>query len=418
MSFAPVACTIANGDIYLNVPSSYYTINISLSSLGSNYTPDPNDPYNEPGTWSIRNIFAGPVPSSGTVPTTIFSLGQQPVTFYIQNVGAVPINVVFLTNNSPNAYTYFSFGVPPNETPSTYLLNPLSILIIQTVFTSNNVIRFYNSFLDSINYDHLARILDQANKVGYYDSSGNTIVGPDFEENLTITSDYTLSLATTGQNTTQYLIDISGATLTLDGTDIPGDSSYLILINTKNQSNLSLVNLVGTPNYLGQPVPTTLEANVSYFVVIDSTRVVAYDYASSTTHYTVSGANSATIKLFISNGEIVDVAANNNHRNNTLLELFPLPENGQPGGPNSSIPPLRILRPGYMKFGQVNNVGDRNIDIFVNNNNVGSVTNNNYVKVEQGDLITFVYIGNDSSEVEFSATSSSFSPLRVYVPLS
>lgn len=402
-SFNPIAATLANGAIYLNVPSNYYTIDISPALLGDQYLPDPNDPYNEPGSWSITNIFAGPAPSSGLVPTTTFSLGQAPVTFYIQNVGATPIEVIFDTNIVPDTYTYFSFGVPPNETPSSYLMDPLSILIIQTVFTSNNIVRFYNSFLDSLNYDHLGRILDQAKKVGYYDATGNTIVGPVNESTLTLTSDYTLPLASQGLSYTQYNITISGATLTLDGTDIAGDSNYLIVVNVQNQSNLALVNLVGTTNYQGQGVPSTLLANRSYFIVVDNTRVVAYDPSTagtiSPTH--IPGGLTGQLNLSLSSGDVsIDSYSNNNttpsftQQGNTLVSA----------------------RDGYMTMPF--SFPGQKVEVLVNGGSVGTLPLTAPTLTKEGDSVSFKYDGTDPSSASGYTVSSSFNPNRVVVPLS
>ena len=280
MSISATNCTIGTRAIYLNDRSSYYTINISPHILGNEYIPDPNDPYNEPGSWSIRNIFAGKKPASGVVPTTTFSLSQQLITFYIQNVGSVPISVNFLSDVSSDSYVYFSFGTGPNATPSSYLMDPLSILAIQTVFTSNNVIRFYNSFLDALNPNQLTRILDQAFKNGYYDN-GKELVGQARTVSDVVTSaDYTLKLK--DNHYAQTRITTSGSvTITVDGTDLPGDATALFTITSKDTTNIALVNLVGTPNYLDQPFPSSITG--TWFFAVTSTRVAAYDGSGSVT---------------------------------------------------------------------------------------------------------------------------------------
>jgi len=277
MSSKPIAATVTPNGVYLNAPSTYYSINISIDALGSSYIPDPNDPYNEAGTWNITNIFAGTVPLNGIVPTNTFSLSQQFVTFFIQNVGGVPINVVFASNDLRTSYSYFSFGVPPNQTPDSYTLDPLSILIIQTIFTSNNVIRFYNSYVDALNFNQLYRILDQGNKVGYYDTT--TVVGAvPVSKDITTSTNTTLSLATIVKQFCQIHVTVEAPiSLVFDGTDLPGDAVSLIIVSTNSPVSLSLVELVGIDNYKGHPVPSNLPANTTWFFVVVSTRVSAYD---------------------------------------------------------------------------------------------------------------------------------------------
>lgn len=288
MSFRPIAATVTPNGIYLNAPSTYYTIDISIDALGSSYIPDPNDPYNEAGSWNITNIFAGTEPSNGIVPTSTFSLSQQLVTFYIQNVGGVPINVVFASNDIRGSYSYFSFGVPPSQTPDSYTLDPLSILIVQTVFTSNNVIRFYNSFVDALNFNQLYRIFDQANKVGYYDTT--TVVGAvPVSKKIVTSSNTTLPLATIVKEFCQIDVTTEAPmSLAFDGTDLPGDAVALIIVNANSAVSVSLVELVGIDNYKGHSVPSHLPANTTWFFVVDSTRVSAYDGTSTSQAGTIT----------------------------------------------------------------------------------------------------------------------------------
>ena len=271
--FVPINCAVRPDGIYLIAPSSWYTINISPSFLGSAYQPNTTDPLNEPGTWKIESIFAA-IPSS-TGPTGIFDMSQQPVTFFIQNVSGVPIKVVFNSNDASNAIVYFSFGASPNKTPSSYLLQPLSILIFQTVFTSNNAIRFYNSFLDALKFDQLYRIADRADQAGYYVTETSSVYDPAINVG-TISVSTTLPLASMVTNLAQnnYIVE---ADIVLDGTGLPADAVALLILYLNRNVTLTLKELVGINNYHNHPVPTQLLKGRTYFIVVRSRRVTCYD---------------------------------------------------------------------------------------------------------------------------------------------
>jgi len=275
--FIPINCAVRPDGIYLLVPSSWYTINISPSFLGSAYQPNTTDPINEPGIWNIENIYAA-IPSP-TGPTEIFDMSQQPVTFFIQNVSGVPIKIVFNSNDSNNAVVYFSFGTTPNKTPSSYLLQPLSILIFQTIFTSNNAIRIYNSFLDALKFDQLYRITDRANKAGYYQTETSSIYDPIINIG-TISTATTLPLASMVMYLAQNKYTVE-ADIVLDGTGLPADAVALLMLDVVTDATLTLKELVGIKNYHNQPVPTQLLKGRTYFIVVKSTRVTCYDPLTS-----------------------------------------------------------------------------------------------------------------------------------------
>jgi len=270
--FIPIGATIRPGAIYLNFQSSYYTMNISVDLLGQAYQPQVIGP----GIWTVNSIFAGSPPPSGTVPSTYFNMSQKPVTFFVQNVGGVPIQLVFGSNDSDTSIVYLSFGTSPNQTPSSYLLQPLSILIIQAVFTSNNAVRFYNSFLDAINYNQLYRILDRAVKNNYF-------LPPRFKNSDTLATgtlytDTTFDLVTTANKLAQnqYVIG-APITITLNGKGLAPGSVNLFIFIVNQTSTLVLEDLVGIRNYKGVSVPSTLNAGSTVLVVVDDRTVTAYD---------------------------------------------------------------------------------------------------------------------------------------------
>lgn len=297
--FTPINCTIAPEGIYLNAASSYYTINISPTLLGSAYTPNPYS-INEPGTWDILSIFAAQKEGDTTVPTTYFDMSQQPVTFFIQNISGLPINITFQSNDSNSSLVYFSFGTSPNQTPSSYLLQPLSLLIFETIFTSNNAIRIYNSFLDAIDYNQLYRILDRASKNNYFQQPSNS-QGSHVINTATLTSDTTLLLATMARSYGQNIYDISGqVTLTIDGTGLPADAVNLYQINIPvgAQVNLVLINLVTSKNYQGKLVPSVLQGGSTWFLVINDVTVTGYDPdTSGTTTTTLSYSGTSNVVI-------------------------------------------------------------------------------------------------------------------------
>jgi len=285
LPFAPVKLHIIGSNLYLGQPSSYYVINMSVESLGSSYVPDPNDPYNQPGSWSINTIFAGPPPLSGTLPERVFQLSQLPVTFYFQNVGGLPIRLNFGSDDSRSNVTYLSFGSGPNAAPSSYLVKPLGILVIEAIFTSNNAIRIYNSFLDSLNPNRFYRILNRAVERGYF-SQLTQVKGALANSNiLTIDTDYTFNVLKASHTFSQTEMKVTAPiTLTLDGTGVSSVTEVLLVIKPAVPIRLVLVNLVGAKNYKGQPVPSTLPAS-NQFVVITGTRVVIYDQGTVSISY-------------------------------------------------------------------------------------------------------------------------------------
>lgn len=295
LPFKAIGATIGKNTIYLNSPSSYYSISLSLNNLGDAYIPNAADPVNGIGSWNVNNILAG-TPSDTSVADNIFGLSQRPVMFFIQNVGAVPIQINFNTNDGPEGLVYFSFGVPPNQTPSSFILQPMDILIFQAVFTSNNVIRLYNSFLDSLDYNQMFRTLDQALSFGYYEDTStlsSSLIGSGTFFNI-------LEAVNTGEpgTTASYQIILSEIvpyfsennilieaingpiTLLIDGTGIPSNTVIMLLLLTPNanyDATITYKNLVGIKNYLGTLPPDTVIPNQVWYILIKGTTVTGYD---------------------------------------------------------------------------------------------------------------------------------------------
>jgi len=287
--FTAIPCTVYENDIYLNEEGSYYAITVSQFALGNAYIP-PILP-GEPGSWDIHNIFAGKRGSDGSV-TDIFDLSQRPVYFFIQNVGAIPVRVNF-SDNHPNSLMYFSFGVPPNQTPSSFLMDPLSLLVFQTVLTTNNIVRIYNSFIDAIDYTQLFRTFDQALSFGYLDvqsTLSSSTVGPgSFLNILPVVGNSVLPLV----NIISYfainnlIITASGIELIVDGTDLPKNSVFLLLILATpfGSCTLTLKELVPINNYQGVSVPTTILPFSVWYIVIKGRTVTAYDKKHNITDF-------------------------------------------------------------------------------------------------------------------------------------
>lgn len=287
--FVAIPCTVYENDIFLNEEGSYYAITVSQFALGNAYIP-PVLP-GEPGSWDIHNIFAGKRGSDGSV-TDIFDLSQRPVYFFIQNVGAIPVRVNF-SDNHPNSLMYFSFGVPPNQTPSSFLMDPLSLLVFQTVLTTNNIVRIYNSFIDEIDYTQLFRTFDQALLFGYLDvqsTLSSSTVGPgSFLNILPVVGNSILPLV----NIIPYfalnnlIVTASGIELIIDGTDLPKDSVFLILILSTpfGQCTLTLKELVPINNYQGGQPPTVIQPLSSWYIVIKGRTVTAYDKKHNITDF-------------------------------------------------------------------------------------------------------------------------------------
>jgi hypothetical protein len=279
--FVAIPCTVDKNDIYLNQMGSYYAISISQYALGNAYVP-PILP-GEPGSWDIHNIFAGKLGQNGEV-EDIFNLSQRPVIFFIQNVGALPIQVNFSDNHS-NSLVYFSFGVPPNETPSSFLMEPLSILVFQAIFTTNNIVRIYNSFMDNLDYNQLFRTFDQALTFGYLDISAtisSATVGPSsFINILGVSTPSRLVLTDIAPYFCENNLVILSPDLVLliDGRGISKDSIFLLLIVSAlgASTEFQLEGLVPIKNYKGQPVPTNIGSFEAWYIVIKGTTVTAYD---------------------------------------------------------------------------------------------------------------------------------------------
>lgn len=290
--FIPIGAAIRPEAIYLNAPSSFYTINVSVEILGDAYVPQPIGP----GQWRVKSIFVGKPPAEGVVPDTYYNMNHEPVTFFFQNVGGLPIELVFDTNDTPDSVVYLSFGTSPNQTPSSYLLHPLSILIIQAVFTSNNAIRFYNSFLDAINYEQLYRILDRSIKRNYFPPP--TFNVDETVNELAVYEDIVFELSTTAKSLAQTSASLENSvTVTIDGTGLPKGSVNLFIFRVKKTSNLVLKGLVGTRNYKGEGVPTVMNSGIDLFVVVDDVRVVAYDNALSTLKYPATTVHATNKEL-------------------------------------------------------------------------------------------------------------------------
>jgi len=283
--FVSVPCTVTTNNVYLNRLASYYSINISINNLGSAYIPNNTDPINGIGSWYIENIFAGSYDGKNVIPINTFSMAQRPVILFIQNIGGVPINIVFASNDSPTSLNYFSFGVPPNATPSSYTLDPLSILVLQVIFTSNNVIRFYNNFIDVLNYNQLFRTFDQALTFGYYQDtatlSSATIGSSDIPNILEVVAPSIIHLKDIIPYFCENNILFLGSNLELivDGTGLPDNAVLLLLLLVfpGSSSKIVLKNLVGIKNYLGQSVPTQLLSSQVWFMLIKGRTVTAYD---------------------------------------------------------------------------------------------------------------------------------------------
>jgi len=293
----PAAVTIFNGAIYLDQPSSYYVIPFSPSILGSSY--QPSEIPSNPGTWFISTIFSAAVPvnySPDFPAQNPFDLSQLPVTLFFQNVGGVPINVIFGNNDSRTNVTYFSFGTGPSATPSTYLVPPLGILVIETIFTGLNVIRFYNSFLDSLNPNRYYRIADRASKAGYFSAAPSGPRKLTSLNTLTVTSDYTFSVLDATNHYSQNVIKAQGSlTLTIDGTNAPPLGETSILVQPSEPINVSLVNLVNSRNFQGKLVPSVLDP-VDQFFVITGNRIVLYDSGGGVSLSTISAVTKLVLE--------------------------------------------------------------------------------------------------------------------------
>lgn len=288
LPFAATSCTIGKNTIYLNGPSSYYAIDVSINSLGDAYIPNQDNHVNGIGSWDVNNILAGTPGNSPGSMINVFDMSQRPVMFFIQNIGGVPIQVNFAIDNSNQSLAYLSFGAPPNQTPSSFILQPLDILIFQTVFTSNNVVRFYNSFLDSLNYKQLFRTFDQALAQGYYSDTNtlaNSTVGTTSIPNLiAVIASSQLILSETYQyfseNNIIFFSMNQPLELVIDGTDLPSNAVFLLLLATPFNYYSSLVtlkNLVGSRNYNGELPPKQLSPNQIWYFLVKGTTVMAYD---------------------------------------------------------------------------------------------------------------------------------------------
>jgi hypothetical protein len=293
----PVSAEVFNGAVYLNQASSFYVISFSPEILDMFYIP-PSIP-SVPGTWYVGTIFSAPAPADGSfypgAPSS-FDLSQLPVTLFFQNVGGVPINVIFGSNGLIGDVTYLSYGTGPSATPSAYVIPPLGILVIEAIFTGLNVIRFYNSFLDSLNPNRYYRIVDRASKAGYFSPAP---IGPSSLTNystLTITSDYTFSVLDATNHYSQNVIKTQGSlTLTIDGTNAPPLGETSILVQPSEPINVSLVNLVNSRNFQGKLVPSVLDP-VDQFFVITGNRIVLYDSGGGVSLSTISAVTKLVLE--------------------------------------------------------------------------------------------------------------------------
>jgi hypothetical protein len=292
----PTGVRISVGSLWLTHPSSYYVIPVSIEHLGDAYTPSGLP--SVPGSWYIKTIYAAPKPVHTDFPTEVFDMSQLPVTLFFQNVGGVPIQIHFGNDDSRTNVTYFSFGVSPNITPSSYLLPPLGILVIEAIFTNLNVIRFYNSFLDSLNPNKFFRIADQASKVGYFSPQVKAPPLLNYTNRFVLDTDTTLSIGTLVNSYSQNLVETTAElTLTIDGTGAPPLGETLILIRPQAPVQLRLVNLVNSRNYKGETIPSTLEP-VDLFLVVTGTRAVAYDSGGSSSLNSLTYSQNTVVLIF------------------------------------------------------------------------------------------------------------------------
>lgn len=297
--FVVVPCTVDKNTIYLNQKGSYYAITVSQFALGDAYIP-PTLP-NLPGNWDIHNVFAGQRGPNGEL-TNVFDLSQRPAFLFIQNVGATPIQVNF-SDQHPDSLVYFSFGVPPNQTPSKFLLEPLSILIFQVIFTSNNVVRLYNSFLDVLNFNQLVRTLDQGLELHYYQATAtfsSSTVGPGSFLNilaLVVPSRIILTEIAPFFCENNIIVLNPNLLLHIHGEGLQ-DNDVLILVIIAAQGtsvSITLFDLVPILNYKGQSVPTLIEEFQVWYFLIKGRTVTAYDQRHGITDF--NGLNPTNIGL-------------------------------------------------------------------------------------------------------------------------
>lgn len=290
--------SVSGNNVYLNRPADEYIINISPLILGSALNSSASPP-----SWNLVNILAGSQPSSGVVPTDIFSIYQKPVKLVIQNVSGVSITVSLV--NSPGNLTFFVFGEATNTNTVSYTIPGLSYLIIDSVFTNNLFIRFTNIYLDgNLDYVQVIDTMSSAANAGYepandagMTSAEETLLGYILENSdTTVATSYdsstlngalTINVANQETNTGLVLmrIDTSNFNLTLDGSGIPsgslGQSSGVMImaidVSSSGSGNLYTVALTNQSSGNFSNNPVTLVAGESYFIAVVGSNVYILD---------------------------------------------------------------------------------------------------------------------------------------------
>jgi hypothetical protein len=263
-----IQATIQRDTIYLNKKVGQYLLNISPAIVGTE--------------WTIHNILAGTAPSTGIVPDNIFPMFQDPATLFIQNVSGVPISVVF--DNSDTDLTYFAFS---GDTLS-YSVQPLGILIVYLLFTSNSIIHTIYIYNDSsLDYRRMSHVMNNVLAAGYVPTLPPGISTPLLEiekgevTRIDISTSYTLDVAAMEKSTAFNAIRLTanGIDLTIDGGDANPDGVLIlmILVETGASGTLYTVGLTNdsAPPYNTPSIP--LVADKAYFVTILGSNVTVID---------------------------------------------------------------------------------------------------------------------------------------------
>jgi hypothetical protein len=283
--------------VYLNELGDEYIINISPYILGSALNTSTSPP-----TWSLINILAGPVPTSGTVPSDIFTLFQTPAKLIVQNVSGVPIMVSL--DNTPTNLTFFVFGEKTDNSVHSYVIPGLSFLIIDAIFTNNLFIRFTNIYLDgNLDYVEVIDTMSNAIAANYNPALSmgltpleETLLGYIIEDSgVEAMTNYVskdlnglLNINVANQETINGLVslrvDTTGFNLYLDGSGIsttPGSSNGVMImmidVSASGSGTLTLNNLNNSSSGVYNANPLTLYPEKAYFIAVVGSNVYITD---------------------------------------------------------------------------------------------------------------------------------------------
>lgn len=288
-----VIASVSGNNVYLNSLADEYLINFSPNVLGSAL-----DTSTSPPTWTVTNILAGTAPSSGIVPSSIFNFFHSSVRLLFQNVSGVPINLV-LANDSTNLTMFVYNG---GSASSSYVVQPMSFLAIDAIFTNNSFIRFVSVYLDdNLEYTEVANVMNNAAASSYYPSDDND---PSYESliayliedlakeevtsfNSDTSGNVIVNVASQELNTGLVLVNVvtSNFSLTIDGSGISsspyGASSgamiMAIRVASSGSGTLTVSNLNNQSSgaYAGSTI--TLAAGKNYFATVVGGNVYIID---------------------------------------------------------------------------------------------------------------------------------------------